>query len=178
LRQNRATALDATQLVGGALGGALASSVLGPLIAQRRERRDLRAAVLRAIADVERTKWAPTGRKEFRAAVVACRAPRSWPAADCELAGRYLFLAEVAQRASETSAEELEIEDGGGAIPGELADLVTEVAHMFVNHLWHPYRTRARLGGQLRRLARREDEVKAEIRDRGPPVDWTQRLPL
>jgi hypothetical protein len=62
-------AFDAMQLVGGALGGALASSILGPR---------------RAIADVERTRWPPSNREEFRAAVVACRAEALAAAADRE----------------------------------------------------------------------------------------------
>ena len=47
--------LDIEQII----GGALVSSVLAPVIAQRRERREVRAAVIRAIADVERNGGNP-----------------------------------------------------------------------------------------------------------------------
>jgi hypothetical protein len=52
--ESSAMAVDVGQLVCGALGGAIASSVLTPLIAQRGERRALRANVLHRFGDVER----------------------------------------------------------------------------------------------------------------------------
>lgn len=45
--------IDATSLIGGALGGAALQSVLEPLIGQRHLRRDLRANVLQAVTKVQ-----------------------------------------------------------------------------------------------------------------------------
>jgi hypothetical protein len=67
-------AVDVEQLVGGALSGALVTSVLTPLIGQRLQRRDLRAAMLRAVGELERTRWADEdGPEAFREAVLASR---------------------------------------------------------------------------------------------------------
>jgi len=48
--------IDAAQLASGALGGAIVSGIIGPLIAQRHERRDLRADAFRCVTEVERTR--------------------------------------------------------------------------------------------------------------------------
>jgi hypothetical protein len=72
-----AIAVDIGQLVGGALDGAIASSVLTPLIAQRGERRALRADVLHGRGDVERFRWVADGDQSsghFRRALVGLRA--------------------------------------------------------------------------------------------------------
>ena len=105
--------VDVGWVVAGTVGGALVSSVLGPLITQGRERRDIRADVLRGIGDVERARWAPVEREDFRAAVINLRA-----------------------------AALVAPEFGGGAIPSALGELTRDAAKLLTDSVWHPYRKR------------------------------------
>ncbi len=165
--------VEIEELASGALAGAVASSILGPLIAQRRERRDLRAAVLRCVAEVERTRWTPADRQAFREAVIACRASALVAGINRDLTDRYLFFAEVGRRSSEWAEEVQPEPEGGGSIPSDLAKLIRQAATLLVNHLWHPYRTRLRVRWQLRRLARSREEVEAAHADDHGRVRWT-----
>jgi hypothetical protein len=168
-------AVDATQIVGGAIGGALITSVLGPIISQRGARRDVRADVLRRIADVESTRWAETGRDEFRAATVHLRAAGLVADANRSLVDRYLYLAQVARRQAEKMRGQLgreEAEAIGSSIPVRLHELVRDAAELLTEHLWHPYRKRWSVSRQLRTI---EDRERA-LRDskEGRTFDWSE----
>ena len=65
--------MDVSELVTAALAGGAASTII-ELLGQRRERRDLRAAVLRALSQVEQTRWAPASWEDFRETVFGLRA--------------------------------------------------------------------------------------------------------
>src|SRR5690242_14397329 len=110
-------AIDATTLVGGALGGAVVSSVVGPSIAQRHERRDLRAKVLRSLAEVERRRWAPgTAWGELRDAAVGLQADALVAGINRQLVDRYVELASVGHRTSQHSWDATPDPDFGGGI--------------------------------------------------------------
>jgi hypothetical protein len=158
----RGVAIDAVGLLGGALGGALVSSVLGPAIAQRRERRDLRADVLRRLAEVERARWAPVSADEFRAAVVGLRAAGLVAGVNRQALDRYIFLAAVAWRESDRTWEErgADPETGGGYIEAAFAALVRHIAEVLADHLWHPFRSRPRLQRGLKESASREQAIR------------------
>ena len=153
--------LDLAQFVGGALGGAVVSAIVGPLIAQRHERRDLRASVLRAISQVERTRWAPISWEDFREAVVALRAAALVAGANREIVDYFLFLAQVAQEASSNNFEPSDDPIYTGGISTVLADLVRDAAENLVDHLWHPVRKRRSVGKALAGLQRREEALRA-----------------
>jgi hypothetical protein len=155
-------AVDVTQLLGGALGGALASSVLGPLIAQRRERRDVRADVLRAIGAVERARWAPFERDDFRATLIDLRSAALVAGVNREAVDRYVDLAQVAHQVSADTWEKWRDEEGRseGAIPGSLSNLTTRAAMLLTDEVWHPYRRRWSIRRGLRQLKSDEEKLR------------------
>jgi hypothetical protein len=158
-------AVDIAQLAGGAFGGAVASSVLAPIIGQRRERRDLRATVLRWIGELERKRWADASLDEFREAVVAVRAAALIAAAQRDVIDHYVFLAQVARQASDAGMEQSG-DPAAAGIPTALFNLVAEAASLVVDHLWHPYRKRVAVARGLRKnraaeRALRDDEEMA-----------------
>src|ERR1035441_4485442 len=101
--------VDVGWVVVGTVGGALVTSVLGPLITQGRERRDVRAEGLRGVGGVERARWAPVEREDFRAAIISLRAAALVAGVNREAVDRYAHLAQVAQRMSEDSWEEVPV---------------------------------------------------------------------
>jgi hypothetical protein len=153
--------IDVGQLLGGAFGGAVASSVLGPLVTQRKERRDLRAEVLRQIGQVEQARWAGVPWNEFRTAVVALRAAALVAGASRELVDRYIFLAQAARQTSDASAGLYPGEEGGGAISPELGRLVDGAATLLADHLWHPIRNRVSVQRRLAQSRNAEAKLRA-----------------
>jgi hypothetical protein len=156
-------AVDVAALVGGALGGAIAGSVLQPIFAQRGARRDVRAAALRAISEVERTRWYPRKETEFRSAVVACRTAALVAGLDRGVTDQYVRQAQICRHLSQANGE-LFGEEGGG-IPAELSDLARQTAELLVSELWHPYRSRPGRRRNLRNLAERESHVLEDLGD-------------
>jgi hypothetical protein len=88
-------AWDSAAVVAGAISGAAVSAIVGPWIAGRHSRRDLRAAVLRSISDVERVRWSSDDYEPFRSAVISCRAAALVTGVNRETTDRYLLYAEV-----------------------------------------------------------------------------------
>ncbi|MGH2968702.1 MAG: cupin domain-containing protein [Solirubrobacteraceae bacterium] len=130
--------LDAPELVVAALTGGLGGAILGPLIARRRKRRDLRAAVLRGVSEVERARWAGAASiNEFREAVVGLRASALVAASNREVVERYIFLAYAARRASDDSWEMRggEVKAGEGEISTPLSDITRDAAAAPVDHV-------------------------------------------
>jgi hypothetical protein len=171
-------ALDTTALVTGAVGGAAVQSVLGPLISQRHERRDLRAAVIRGISEVEIGRWASSERpyQEFLTALAAVRAAALVASIPRELADRYVRFAFVARRTSDISWEEYAQDpETGGGIPVALSALVTTAADLLMEYAWHPYRRRLRLKADATTLDRLKDATK---RNRKEVQEWLWDWPL
>jgi hypothetical protein len=159
--------IDAVGLAGGALSGAVVTSIIAPLITQRGERRDVRAEVLRSLAAVERARWAPSTFEELRAATVALRAAGLVAGANRAVLDRYVLLAAVGWRNSTDSHEELaDPEMGGGVIDGGLANLIRDASTTLADHLWRPYRTRRALS---RALAQSEDRERLLRQERPAP---------
>jgi hypothetical protein len=161
--------VEVGQLVAGAFGGAVVSSVLGPLIAQRRERRDVRADVLRALGAVERTRWAPVEREDFRAAIIGLRVAALVAGANREAVETYARLAQYAQRMSEDSWKVVADPEFGGGIPGTLGDLTRSAASLLVDNLWHPYRKRLHVASGLSKLTADQEALRQS--DEGIPWD-------
>jgi hypothetical protein len=171
-------AVDATQIVGGAIGGALITSVLQPIISQRGARRDVRADVLRRVGDVESTRWAETGWDEFRAATVHLRAAGLVAGANRSLVDRYLYLALVARRQAEKSWAQMlrelgpNAEELGSSIPIPLGELVRDAATLLTESLWHPYRDHWSVRRRLRALEDRERELRDS--EDGQDFNWSE----
>ena len=167
-------AIDVAGLAGGALGGAVATSILGPVVAQRRERRDTRADVLRAISNLEIARWAPREWDGFRQGVSALWATALVANAPRTLVGEYIQLAYVARRTSESSWLEMPEEGHGGGIPPVLSDLARDAAEMVIDHVWHPYRRRPFIRSDLKRLMDKTTVAKKELRKDDERIDWTE----
>jgi hypothetical protein len=161
-------AVDVGQLLGGALGGAVASSVLGPLIGQRRERRDLRADVLRRVSAVEQAKWAPTPLEHFREAIVALRAAALVAQVHRELVEEYAYPASVGWAESLKSWDDDPDPEYGGYVDGTLADLIHDESQLLVDHVWHPLRSQL----AVRRRRARLRERKQALREHQPMMRW------
>lgn len=164
--------VDVTGLLGGALGGAVVTSIVSPLVTQRVDRRQHRAAVLRGVAAVERARWGDAAWDDFGRAVGDLRSAALVAGANRELTERYLTFAQVARRAS-AEAIDLRGDPDTAGIPRPLADLVRLAAVRFVDHLWHPWRTRPLLRRRLRQLDRAQEEARDGLAHlRAPPVRW------
>lgn len=166
--------MDVGQLVGGAFGGAVASSILGPMIVQRTELRGLRAAALRAVADVESKRWAPGDFRAYRDAVVTFRSEALVARVDRRVVERYILLSYVARQRSDQDHEELQSDEHGGGISPELNSVVRQAANLVVTTLWQPWRSRLSIKKSLAASGRAQTELMAQREDRwlGRPEAW------
>lgn len=167
--------LDATSLVGGALGGAALQSVLDPLLGQRHLRRDLRANVVRATARVEERRWATANQNSFGEAVIELRTAVLVAGLQREPMEAYVEIASGARALAERTAIRNDSEPAlqGGLIPTEMGDLVERAATLLVSIAWHPYRTRPLVRFRLANLASDKRLVTEELNEnRETRLDW------
>lgn len=165
-------AIDATALVGGALGGAVVQSILTPWFGQRHERRDLRAGVARSLSAVERTRWAPRSKEKFRRAVTDLRTAALVAGVNRPLIDHYVLFASAGRALSERSFLQNPDPEFGGAINVGLGDLISEAAAAVVDFTWHPWMRRATTRMVLARLSRRKAEVTRDLNERRASIDW------
>jgi hypothetical protein len=171
-------AIDAAALVGGALGGAVVQSVLGPLVGQRHERRDLRGKVLHQLAAVENGRWAPRDGDEFRQAIVGLRTSALVAGLSRALIEFYVTVATAARMKSQQSWDEDPDPEYGGGIPIALSELTREAAETVASYAWHPYWHRFGQWRSMRRLNREKTRVAQEL-EKNPRarIDWEQVRP-
>lgn len=162
------------ELVGGALGGAIVTSVITPLLAQRIDRRQHRASALSALGLVEQNRWGDKDFQAFREAVRKLRTTALVAGADRTLVDRYLLYAQVARQTSDWNVESADGYPEAAGIPTSLANLVPATAEALVDHLWHPWRTRIFRAHTVRQLDRAVDRIKRadEERNMVPIIDW------
>lgn len=134
--------MDAAVIV--SLVGALGlGSIIERLVGGGRQRRELRAQVLAALAECERVRWVTLPRDQeadrfgaamssFEVAALVARVPRS-------VVGQYSALSWAAYSLSFADAER---RDGRGAIDARFADLVRGSATLCVGCVWRPWWTR------------------------------------
>jgi hypothetical protein len=79
----------------------------------------------------------------------------------------------VARRSSDPSRERDPVE--GGGIPAEVADLTTDAATLFAEHLWHPIRKRRFVQRRLDENRKAVEALRAEEPD--DPFDRTDWSP-
>jgi hypothetical protein len=160
--------IDATALIGGALGGAAVQSVLEPLIGQRHLRRDLRSNVLQAITEVEGNRWAPHDRDDFRRSASELRSAVLVAGLPRQPAEFYIKAASAGRMLSERDWEETgggDEEVPGGAIPSELNHLIQGAAAQLVASAWHPYRTRPLARHKRKRLQAEKQATTEALSD-------------
>ncbi|GAB5902528.1 hypothetical protein [Mycobacteroides chelonae] len=150
----------------GALG---LGSVIGNYVGAGKARREVRSAVLTALATTENTRWAGPGVpdsppfhsaiRDLETAALIARIPR--PAVQQYV----LLLADAARRYSLEDFEEKGGDEdmGAGAVHSELVDVVQESAEIITQLTWRPWWSRARYRVHLRKLRERA----AGIDDRG-----------
>jgi hypothetical protein len=165
-------AIDATALVGGALGGAVAQSILTPWFAQRHERRDLRAGVVRSLSAVERTRWAPKSKEKFRQALTDLRTAALVAGVNRALIDQYILFACAGRHLSDISFERNPDPEFGGGIDSTFAGLIEDGAAAVMDFTWHPWLRRTTKGMVLARLNRRKTAVTKELEKEGTPISW------
>jgi hypothetical protein len=165
--------VDVTTLVGGAVGGAAAQSVLGPIFGQVHYRRELRAKVLDGLATVERERWASSeDRSAFRAAIVQLRGAGLVAGLDRELLDAYVVAAAACFGRSLRSWEESGGDPEGGTISMPLSYYVRDCAEAVRAYVWHP-----RWAATIRRITRRrlrtkKSETTAAAEADEQPIRW------
>jgi hypothetical protein len=126
----------------GALG---LGSVLGQYVATSRDRRQVSADALRALAEIERTRWAlfapgrpPTEATEFYQAVRTFQTAALLAGLPRLLVREYLVLAQAARWSSD---DNLDTSDQAG-IEARLADAVAGAAGILAEVTWRPVMSR------------------------------------
>jgi hypothetical protein len=117
---------------------------------------------------------APADWDEYRQAIFALRGAALVAGANREIVDRYIYLTQVARRASQelwTIDPHPDPEEGSGAISSALADLVTDAATLLAEHLWHPFRKRRMIGRLLSESHKGEATLHDE--EKYGRVDWT-----
>lgn len=172
-------AVDVAALAGGAVGGAVVQSVLGPLFGQRHERRELRAKVLRKIAEIEDTRWVPAKKEVFLETANELSSLALVAGINRRAVELYLVLAAAAREKSEESLERAggDLEAGGG-VRLSLSELVRDAATFVTDCVWHPHLQRPITKLRLRRLEVKKREVTTEMDKPYERIHWNQGLPL
>lgn len=162
------------QLLTGAIGGALISSVLGPYFTQSKERRQARADVLNALMQVEDTRWADqeTTYVDFRKAITTLKAAALVAGINSDITDTYTRLAAIARRTSQDNYEEAPDEEmASGAIPIELSDLTRDAAEVLITGIRRPFTSRWQRRQLLKAIAAKTKEVKKDPHTY-PPINW------
>lgn len=172
-------AVDVTALTGGALGGAVVQSILGPLFGQRHERRELRAKVLRKIAAVEDTHWVPAKKEAFLESANELSSLALVAGINRRAVELYLVVAAAAREKSEESLDRAggDLETGGG-VRLSLSQLARDAAAFVTDCVWHPHLQRPLIRLRLRRLEVKKKQVTAEMDKPHERIYWNQGLPL
>jgi hypothetical protein len=142
--------IDAETLIGGALGGAIVQSIVGPLVMNGSARRDIRATVLRRIGEVERRRWAPGSWDALLESAAALSAEALVAGMPRDLVDVYV----AAARASFLTGEQMmeDQDEDRGCIPPDLAHVCRRSADLVIRAAWHPKRTRITRRHALSRL--------------------------
>jgi hypothetical protein len=164
--------VDVTALVGGAVGGAAIQTIFGPLFGQVHYRRELRAKVLNALAEVERERWASSeDRSGFRAAIGQLRSTALVAGVNRELVDSYALAAAASYGHSLRDWERHGNPDGGG-ISMPLSHYVTQCAEALTFYVWHPRWAGAIRRLTMRRLQKARAKTSEEMKDQNEPIHW------
>lgn len=133
-----------SQLLTGAVGGAIITSLIAPYINRTSERRKNRAAVMQAITQVEVDRWAgPNGASyiDFQKSVVNLKATAMIAGAiDARVVDEYIRVARVARAASDDDATGAKKTDRfAGSITTSLSDLASSAAEQLIAYVATPY---------------------------------------
>lgn len=150
-----------SDLVIGAIVGAVITSLLAPYLNQSSERRKIRSKVLDAISGIETSRWAAaSSHKEFRDSVRALRSTALIARTNRELTEYYIYLVSVCRFNSERDQEDSPEQEFKGSIPSELSDFARETGDALVTCLWHPVRSRPFRSNKLSDIEGRVEKFK------------------
>lgn len=141
-------------------------TVMGQWVAGGKERREVRARALAALAEVESARWANLSEspeaftsavRDLQTAMLVARLPR-------EPTRAYIALATVGRWKSVESFERNPDAEHGGGINSKLADTVRDAAQLMSDVIWTPGLWRRMwLSRRLSRLNRTVDELDKPI---------------
>ncbi|MBL8160001.1 hypothetical protein JNJ66_06100 [Candidatus Saccharibacteria bacterium] len=152
-------------LLVGALGGAVVTSILGPYLMQSKDRRTARAKALNAMLEVEANRWHPVGYDTFKLKVIKLRAAALIATTDRELVESYIYISAVAHNYSCSPDNEFNDDEHSGGIPVELAAAAREAGEHLTKVLWYPVRTAPLLFYLKRKLNRRLAATRNALKD-------------
>lgn len=146
-------------LVATVLSAAGFGTIVGGVLARGKDRRDARAAALKAINAVERARWAPREWDEFIGTVRDAQVALLQAQVPQQLGRGYLRLAVNGYFLSSDSWAEQHQDDplGAGMFAGPSLELLHDGLRVVVASLWHPWvgRTVGRL--RMQRITRRAE---------------------
>ncbi len=154
-----------------AASGAVITSLLGPYFTQARDRRGVRAEVLRAIVEVEGMRWGDSDYIVLNKKLAALKAAGLIARADRNLVEYYASLALVSHRSGEKT--HVGNNEYVWLVPGELCNYIDDTIAALSLTLWHPVRTWPIRRIIFRRLKKREQTVR-ERKD----IFWENRPAL
>lgn len=136
------------------LAAAGVGAALTQYIARARERREVRASVMRALSAVEESRWAGDRHKatDFQEAAAELEVAAIIAGISRTILVQYLILADAARQMSQASWDEYPDPETGGGIHSPFSDAVRRAARMVADSVWHPYLTRIRQRSNLKAL--------------------------
>lgn len=167
------------QLLTGAVGGAIVSSVVGPYLSQARERRKARADALNALLQVETARWADKDSPAltFRQTVGVFKAAALVAGVDNDIVDAYVRLAATARDVSQDDFDKSSRKASpfAGGIPTDLSDLVRDAAESIVICIRHPWRSMLLHKTMLRDVSTKTEALKRHYKQRREPINWNIR---
>ncbi|BBC66877.1 hypothetical protein MMRN_37730 [Mycobacterium marinum] len=159
------------------LGAAGIGSVITSYVGAGKARREVRSAVLEALAMTEGSRWAgldkdhptfKTASRDFETAALIARIPR--PAVQ-----QYLVLADAARRYSveDYAIKGCDEEIGAGAINSDLGNVVQESAEIVTQLAWRPWWSRVTYRVKLRKVRNKATDIdNKDVRQQLVYAQW------
>jgi len=138
-----------SQLLTGAIGGAIITSLIAPYINRTTERRKNRADVMEAIIQVESDRWAGKGNakhSDFRRSIVILKAKAMIAGGiDSRIVNEYIEIAQIARKFSDADYYPDGVfesdEPTAGSIPASLSNLASGLAENLIEYVVKPFRS-------------------------------------
>lgn len=149
-----------------AILGAIVTGLAGPYFMQSKERRVMRAKVLDAIMNVEKSRWGTSSYEDLLIKISELKAVALMASADRKLVNYYVWLAEVSHRSVQVD------EDAARRrwMPEGVAVLTEDTLEAVSLTLWHPLRTLPIRKWLLKKLKTREQFWRKQNED--PNLLW------
>jgi len=165
-------------LLSGAVGGAIVSSLIAPYLNRYQERRKIKADVLKALMNVELSRWSSRKNsfehymkdiQELRASAMIARAHRP-------LIEFYVQASALARSGSDDDFESSKDNEFGGSIDTDVSEFVSDSAALLTDYLWHPHLSRLHLATRLQALRTTRAKLQKKYSAKKSPsrhiYDW------